>query len=218
MSFESFIGDVWQDPAVKGFALKKVQKQISQIFLELNHTPKNILNFGYKNAASILLDSNNAYDTELDYSKQYDTVLALDEYFTYAPDEQSQKQMIEDAARLVKPGGILLASMRDYRNNPVHKRNLGDSSYININNTHYVVVEINRPDMRDNQLWHQTNFVIEGDSAAVAYELGERRTLYFKQLAKYCNDANCRQFGVLKEYFWKSPWKRNAEHIAWARF
>ena len=194
-----------------------MQRQLSQIFLELNHTPKNIINLGYPSAASISLE-HSGLSVDYEPTKKYDTVLALDEYFTYADSEQSQKKLIDDAAKLLTPGGILLASMRDYRNNPVHKRNLGDSSYININSTHYVVVEINRPDTIGNQSWHQTNFVIENDDAATAYELGNRRTLYFKQLAKYCNDAGCKQFGVLKEHFWKSPWRRSMEHIAWSKF
>lgn len=217
MSFDNFIQDIWGDPNVVSFSTKRAQKQLSQIFLELTHTPKNVISLGYPNAASLSLE---ASGLSVDYEpiKKYDTVLALDEYFTYADSEQEQKKIINDAARLLSPGGILLASMRDYRNNPVHKRNLGDSSYININSTHYVVVEINRPNPVNNQEWHQTNFVIENDNAATAYELGNRRTLYFKQLAKYCNDVGCKQFGVLKEQFWKSPWRRSMEHIAWSRF
>lgn len=217
MSFDSFINDVWQDSSTNNFAVKKAQRQLSQIFLELNHTPKHVINLGYPNAASVSLEAS-GISVDSEPKKKYDTVLALDEYFTYVDSEEHQKQIIANAAKLLNPGGILLASMRDYRNNPVHKRNLGDSSYININNTHYVVVEINRPDLTNNQTWHQTNFVIENDDAAIAYELGNRRTLYFKQLAKYCNDAGCKQFGVLKEHFWKSPWRRSMEHIAWSRF
>jgi len=217
MSFDSFINNAWSDPGIVNFATKRAEKQLSQIFLELNHIPKHVINLGNTNAASLSLE---ASGLAVDYEpmKKYDTVLALGEYFTYADSEQEQKKLIDDAAKLLVPGGILLASVCDYRNNPVHKRNLGDSSYININNTHYVVVEINRPDPANNQSWQQTNFVIENDDAATAYELGNRRTLYFKQLAKYCNDAGCKQFGVLKEHFWKSPWRRSMEHIAWSRF
>lgn len=218
MSFDSFIDSVWQESTLSDIAVKKAQRQLQQIFLELNHTPKNVLSLGYESAASIALKQNGVSVESNDYSKEYDTVLALDEYFTYADNEQEQKNTIESAIQLLAPGGILLASMRDYRNNPVHKRNLGDSSYININNVHNVVVEINRPDTNDNQSWYQTNFVIENDNAATAYELGNRRTLYFKQLAKYCNNAGCKQYGVLKEYLWKSPWRRSPEHIAWSRF
>lgn len=217
MSFDNFIQDIWSDPNVASFSVNRAQKQLSRIFLELNHTPKNVINLGHPNAASLSLEAS-GLSVDCKPKKKYDTVLALDEYFTYADSEQEQKKLINDAARLLLPGGILLASIRDYRNNPVHKRNLGDSSYININNTHYVVVEINRPDSTNKQSWYQTNFVIKNDDAATAYELGNRRTLYFKQLAKYCNDAGCKQFGVLKEHFWKSPWRRSMEHIAWSRF
>jgi hypothetical protein len=217
MSFDKFVSSIWQDNSVSNFAIKKAKNQLSQIFLELNHTPKHVINLGYTNAASISLEAS-GISVDSEPKKKYDTVLALDEYFTYVDSEDDQKQLVTNATKLLTPGGILLASVRDYRNNPVHKRNLGDSSYININNTHYVVVEINRPDLLNNQAWHQTNFVIENDDAATAYELGDRRTLYFKQLAKYCNDAGCKQFGVLKEQFWKSPWKRSMEHIAWSRF
>lgn len=217
MSFENFIDYAWQDKVVASTATPRAAKQLSQIFLELNHTPKNIINLGHINAASISLEQSGlCVDTQP--TKKYDTVLALDEYFTYANNEQEQKALIENASKLLEPGGILFTSMRDYRNNPVHKRNLGDASYININSTHYVIVEINRMDSHDRQSWHQSNFVIKNDDEATSYELGTRRTLYFKQLAKYCNDAGCKQFGVLKEHFWKSPWKRNMEHIAWSRF
>lgn len=212
MSFDTFIEEIWQNNSIRNFATKKTQKQLAQIFLELGHSPKNVLSLGYENAGSIALKAD--YDTD----KKYDTVLAFDEYFTYADDEDSQRQMIDSAAKKLNPGGVLLASMRDYRNNPVHKRNLGDSSYININNVHNVIVEINTPNSNDSQSWEQTNFVIKNDDAAIAYELGTRRTIYFKQLAKYCKDAQCKHFGVLREHFWKSPWRRTAEHIAWARF
>ena len=218
MSFDTFIDDVWQNNSIRNFATKKTQKQLSQIFLELGHSPKNVLSLGYKNSASIVLQADNLHYEDINTSKKYDTILAFDEYFTYADTEESQRQIIDSAAKMLNPGGILLASMRDYKNNPVHKRNLGDSSYININKMHHVIVEINSPNNSDNQLWEQTNFVIKNNDSAVAYELGNRRTLYFKQLAKYCKDAHSKHFGVLREHFWKSPWRRTAEHITWARF
>lgn len=216
MSFDAFIDEIWQNHQTRTTATNRVQKQFSQIFNELGHTPKNAINLGYRNSAGFALQADEFY--EADNNKKYDTVLALDEYFTYASDEETQKQLVNSAIKMLKPGGMLLTSMRDYRNNPVHKRNLGDSSYININNTHHIIVEVNSPNSADSQVWKQTNFVIKNDDAATAYELGNRRTIYFKQLAKYCNDANSKQFGVLRENFWRSPWKRSTEHIAWAKF
>ncbi len=217
MSFDNFVAEVWQDTDTVNFSVRRAQKQLYQIFLELNHTPKTVLNLGHENAASLWLKQNGV-TVHNEPVQKYDTVLALDEYFTYSDSEQSQRTTIENSVKMLCSGGVLLASIRDYRNNPVHKRNLGDCSYINISSKHYVIVEINQPDAANSQSWAQTNFVIENDDAATAYELGNRRTLYFKQLAKYCNDAGCKQFGILKEHFWKSPWRRSFEHIAWSRF
>jgi hypothetical protein len=55
MSFESFVDTVWQDTNIANFAVKKAQRQLDQIFLELNHTPQTIYNVGHKNAASLAL-------------------------------------------------------------------------------------------------------------------------------------------------------------------
>jgi hypothetical protein len=219
MSFENFVDDVWTDESILKFTPKKVNKQLSQILHELNHTPKNVLNCSWKNAAGIALeDQGISVDTEPREGKQYDTILALDEYFTYFSTEEDQRNEIFSKASLMSPGGIMLTSIRDYRNNPVHKRFLGDTSYININDSHHVVVEINTPNSQQNQTWHQINFIIKDGESAVAYEIGDRRTLYFKQLAKYCKDAGSNQFGVIKENFWKAPWRRTTEHITWTRF
>lgn len=219
MEFNKFIQKIWANPDIKSNASKKSQKQISQIFLELNHQPKDVLVLGFDNSAQFALESMGiTVATEAVPGQVYDTLLVLDEFFTYVTTEADQRQLIEDSVKLLSPGGVMLTSIQDYRNNPVHKRNLGDSSYINIDSDDYVIVEVNTPDNVDRQSWVQTNFVIENNDEATPYRLGKRRTLYFKQLAKYCNDAGCKQFGVLKEHFWKSPWRRSMEHIAWSRF
>jgi len=219
MSFESFVDEVWNDESVLAHSSKRSSKQISQIFHELNHVPRDVLSCGWKSSAAISLEKLGiSVDYEAEPGKRYDTILALDEYFTYFPTEDSQRDEIMNIASLVSNNGIMISSVRDYRNNPVHKRHLGDTSHININNENYVLVEINTTDTQNNQSWSQVNFVIQNGTGATAYEIGDRRTLYFKQLAKYCKDAGSKQFGVIKETFWKAPWKRTTEHITWTRF
>lgn len=219
MSFENFVDSVWSDESVLSYSLKKSSKQLFQIFHELNHVPQNVLSCGWKSSAAIALEQQGILvDYTPESGKQYDTVLALDEYFTYFSSEDNQRDEIMNVASLVSSNGIMISSVRDYRNNPVHKRHMGDTSYININNANYVLVEINTPNAQQNQQWSQINFVIQDGEGATAYEIGDRRTLYFKQLAKYCKDAGSKQFGVIKETFWKAPWKRTTEHITWTRF
>ena len=57
MGFENFVDDVWQDDTINKFAVSKAQKQLSQIFLELNHIPKHVINLGITSAAGISLES-----------------------------------------------------------------------------------------------------------------------------------------------------------------
>ena len=88
MSFHTFVDEIWQNNSLKNFAVNKTQKQLSQIFLELGHTPKNVASLGYKNSANIALQIDNLYLESVDSSKKYDTVIAFDEYFTYADTEE----------------------------------------------------------------------------------------------------------------------------------
>lgn len=218
--FEKFVEFFWNNYEDSRYIAQRIKTQFDQIFLELNHRPSEILLLGYKNALAIDYAANGiSFDTDLSLDKKYDTVLALDEYFTYSDSEQSQRQSVDRVLGKLSRGGIMLTSIRDYRNNPVHKKFLGDTSYVTVDDTVHVVVEKNTPSAADRQSWQQTNYVINTvDHSTEAYTAGHRRTLYFKQLAKYCNDAGCNQFGILRENFWKNPIRKNMEHIAWTRY
>jgi len=218
--FENFVNDiVYADAKQIDASKRRAERQFSKIFNELGHKPTNVLNLGYNNYLTIWLESigikvsHNQIEVE-----KYDTVLAMDEYFTYSDSEVEQRSLIDATIDHVEKGGLLLTTIADYRNNPNHKKNIGDTSFLNIKKDNYVVVEINTPNTTETQSWEQTNFLIKNASSAIAFDQGKRRTLYFKQLAKYSNDKNCKQFGVLKDQYWKSPWKRSTEHIAWSKF
>jgi hypothetical protein len=218
--FENFVNDiVFTDKKQIHTGIRRAEKQFSKIFSELGHKPINVLNLGFTNYLTLWLES---IGINVDYNtvnhEKYDTVLAMDEYFTYSNDEAEQRELIDNTIDFVAKGGLLLTTIADYRNNPNHKKNLGDTSFVNISKDNYVIVEINTPDQTMPQSWEQTNFLIKNASSAIAFDQGRRRTLYFKQLAKYSNDKNCKQFGVLRDQYWKSPWKKSTEHIAWSRF
>lgn len=217
--FENFVNDViFKNKKQIHNGKLRAEKQFSKIFNELSHTPKCVLNLGYTNALCLWLEDNGIQVDYTPSNKKYDTVLAFDEYFTYSDDENSQKELISDAIDMLGKDGLLLTSVRDYRNNPYHKKNLGDTSFVNIDSDNYVIVEINTPDLKNPQTWEQTNFLIKNANSAIAFDQGTRRTLYFKQLAKYNNDKNCKQFGVLNDQYWKSPWRKSTEHIVWSKF
>jgi dihydrodipicolinate synthase/N-acetylneuraminate lyase len=69
--------------------------------------------------------------------------------------------------------------------------------------------------VEDRQAWDHSTFVIDhADDTTVNY-LGpvKRRAVYFKQLAKFCFDAGCKQFQVLPNIMFKPPFKKHTEHI-----
>jgi len=219
-NFNNFIAHVWQDKRILDSYSAKANKQLQQIFSELSHTANVVLDLNGEGACSNALaqigcDVHVLSDTNI---PEVDTLVAFDEVFTYAASETEQFDLIRNAVAYIATGGLLLTSIRDYRNNPVHKRNIGDATSCQVGSHHYLIVEAQMPSVKDKQQWHQTNFVIADATVATDYTIGMRRTLYFKQLAKYCHDLGCRQFGVVKDQFWRSPWRRQPEHIIWARF
>lgn len=216
-SFDDFANVVWADNNIRENAVDRAQRQLTKIFYELNHRPDNVLSLT-KNAASFSLEESGKTVFYNNDCEPVDTLLGLDEAFTYCDSEDQQRQYIYSCVKKLKKDGLLLCSVRDYRNNPFHKRPLGDTGYIITSSNNFVVVEVNSLSNNNNQQWNQLNYVIDVGKNTVELDLGNRRTLYFKQLAKYCHDAGCKQFGVIREQFWRSPWRRSMEHIAWARF
>ena len=216
-TFNEFTHGIWQYPEIVSAFSSKALDVFSNAFSELGHDPSRALNVSFNPA---ITDSfaNNGVDVSYlgENDDQYDTVIAVDEAFTYADSEQSQYQNIRNAIGRVAPGGMIFISTRDYRNHPQHKRYLGDSAQLTLDGSGMAVIEINTP-TSDKQQWNQSLHVITNDECE-KIDVGSRRTLYFKQIAKYCHDMNCQQFGVLKDKFWNRPWSRSVEHIAWARF
>lgn len=153
----------------------------------------------------------------IDKDQRFDVILALDEILTREPEEQAQKKLITQIVGLLKPQGTLIASLRDYKNGGYHKRPLGDTISAKINDHRFVITEVNEIDNNDKQRWFQKIYVVEDDESFVCLEAGHRRTLYFKQFAKYCADAGCDSFGTFKNQFWRGHLRRTLEHLVYAR-
>lgn len=191
------------------------------IFVELNIKPgSKILALSRSWLSDLLIDRGEdvtVLPAQISSTNKYDLILALDEILTRESDEQSQKKLIVQILNLLSPDGILIATLRDYRNNNYHRRPLGDNIFAQIGRDRLVVTEVNDLDMNDKQRWNQKIHMVVNDQDFICIEAGYRRTLYFKQLAKYCNDSNIDKFGVFKDYFWRGHLRRSPEHIIYAR-
>jgi hypothetical protein len=204
--------------SLQAIYLPKTQNIIMSAFRELNHQPKDILSLN-ENWATLFLEEQGLSVTllsETKNNKKYDTILALDETLCRYNSESSQKQAINNLLNLLSPNGIMLASIRDYRNGNFHRRPLGDTMLNEIDGEEYITVEVNQH-LLDKQAWNQKMYLIKNHEELEIINCGDYRTLYFKQLAKYSNDLGNTGFGIFKEIYWRGTWRRSPEHIAWIK-
>jgi hypothetical protein len=146
---------------------------------------------------------------------QFDVVLALDEYFTYGDSEQAQRDLVDDLSRLTS--GWLVTTLQDYKNFAPHKKNQIDAMVVN-SNTNYIMLENSVADKTDKQLWSHYWYCIKDHNDLLTIGPIARRTMYFKQLAKYTSDVNSKQYVVQKNLLYKGFFSRNFEHIITVNF
>lgn len=200
--------------------LEKAALLMDAALAELNLKPKKILALNRSWASELFLERGEnivVLPGQIDLNDRFDLILAMDEILTRESDEQSQKKLIMQLTGLLAPGGVMLATLRDYRNVNYHRRPLGDNTFTQLGKDRLVITEVNDLDMNDKQRWGQKIHVVVNDQNFTCLDAGIRRTLYFKQLAKYCHDANLEKFGVFKELFWRGHLRRAPEHLVYAR-
>lgn len=211
---------VFKSMNMNNFYLPKVKTTLNSAFRAVNHSPKEILSIGPSWASKYLEQQGLSVTLwgENKSNQKFDTVIAMDETLCQFADEQQQKSEIVKITSSLAKNGLIFASIRDYRNGNFHKRPLGDTVINMVDSQTLITVEVNQQDNIDKQRWRQHIYAIEDSNIFKIYDCGDYRTLYFKQLAKYCTDADAVEYGVFKDIFWKGHWRRNPEHIVWARF
>lgn len=72
---------------------------------------------------------------------------------------------------------------------------------------------------KDRSAWKSWMFEITNpETTVVEYGPYDRRTMYFKQLAKFSKDAGAQDFLVHKNLMYKSMVRKNYEHVISIRF
>jgi len=151
--------------------------------------------------------SSDFVDSINDITEPVDIVLALDEYLTYASSEQDQRDALAKLKNIT--GGTLITTLQDYKNAAPHKRNAVDS----VTSNDHIVVEQNILDKINRQNWQTHIYFIENQRDFTVLDAENRRTMYFKQLAKYSSDLNGTGFTVQKNLLYRGFYKRSYEHI-----
>ena len=150
------------------------------------------------------------------YKKSFDCVIAMDEYFTFAESDQEQQDKIAKICNLAT--AFVISTVRDYKNQDYKDREFSTPVLIRNSGDYKTFVELHDWDLKDRTRWNTMVYEIGKDSSLVTYGQFERRTMFFKQLAKFSMDAGAVNFLVHKNLMYKSLLKKNYEHVVSIQF
>lgn len=241
MSFESYTDNLYrafkshQKPAD---IIKRKKEIIDGVGEFHNFIPDSILFVGFSPAilatncknlavtnisqdARTILDTNNIKYTYIDakdlsqYSKVFDVVVALDEYFTFADSDTDQKNKVSEICNLAKE--YVITTCKDYKNQDFKDKEFSIPALIRGSNQNSVYLEFHDYDLQDRNKWTTQVFEIANNQLTSVGPF-TRRAMFFKQLAKFSADAGAVGFSVHKNLMYKSLIKKNYEHVISIRF
>jgi hypothetical protein len=149
------------------------------------------------------------------YHKQFQCVVAMDEYFTFADSDQAQQEKIAKICNLAT--AFVVSTIRDYKNQDYKDREFSQPVSVRNGKDTRIFLENHDWDLKDRTLWDTMIYEIEG-SGLKTYGIFDRRTMFFKQLAKFSMDAGAVNFLVHKNLMYKSLIKKNYEHVVSIQF
>jgi len=151
------------------------------------------------------------------HQKKFQCVIAMDEYFTFASSDQEQQIKIARICNLAT--AFVISTIRDYKNMDFKERDFSQPATVRNGAETKIFVENHDWDLKDRTLWNTMVYEItEPNSSLQTYGLFERRTMFFKQLAKFSMDAGAVNFLVHKNLMYKSLIKKNYEHVVSIQF
>lgn len=144
------------------------------------------------------------------YKKKFDWVVAGEEYFTFADSEESQRQAVELLAGLTKK--LIITTLRDYKNQEFKEREFSQPLAVRNSKDSKIFLEYHDHEYDDKNVWKTNVWELSGTNTK-QYGPFNRRSMFFKQLAKFCLDAGAANFYVHKNLMYKSLIKKNYEHV-----
>jgi len=148
-------------------------------------------------------------------TKPADLCLALDEYLTYAETEQDQRDRLDQLKN--STNGWLITTCQDYKNTAPHKRSQAENT-THFNNSEYIVIDQTNWDKNNRQNWQNYIYMIKDNHDLTVLGPEMRRTMYFKQLAKYSSDIDGTNYMIQKNLLYRGFFKKHYEHIISVRF
>ena len=146
----------------------------------------------------------------IDMENAFDWVVAGDEFFTFAVDEDEQRSKVGLLIRLAKD--MVVTTLRDYKNQDFNGREFSQPLAVRNATDTMVFLEFNDYAYNERNFWKSTVYQVE-NTEFTAHGTFSRASMYFKQLAKFSSDAGAQNFLVHKNLMYKSLIKKNYEHV-----
>lgn len=147
--------------------------------------------------------------------QQFDYVIAPDEWITFAESEQDQLQKISMVSKIARKG--FFTTLKDYKNMYANQRYFEEPFVLRNDQNDAIVLRQREWDSVDRQRWTSKHMIIQGDEV-MHCRPWQRRTMYFKQMAKFCTDAGATGFSVEKQNMYKPPYSKTFEYVIFVDF
>lgn len=161
------------------------------------------------------LKENNILFTHVDkIVDNYDCIIATDEYLTFADSEESQIEKIKFLCD--HSNDLFITTVKDYKNQEFKEREYSQPAVIR-NNKLLSYLEMHDWSQQHRACWTSYLYRLEALNAECIGEWN-RRTMFFKQFAKFAYDSGASDFLVHKNLMYKGILKKNYEHVISVRF
>jgi hypothetical protein len=146
------------------------------------------------------------------YCKAFDSVVAFDEFFTFGSTDTEQQDNIQTICEAAKQ--VVISTVRDYKNQDFKEKEFSTPALIRNGGENSIYMEFHDWSIKDRASWSTMVYEIaHPTNTMLAHGPFDRRTMYFKQLAKFSMDAGATHFQVHKNLMYKSLIKKNYEHV-----
>jgi hypothetical protein len=215
------------DPEYLASATRTKVSVLVKVFDTIGIAPQTLLFASYTPLADAMADDFEVYLTPDQHAsatnakvkiahanQKFDCVLAIDEHLTYFPNEQAQRDRLAELSKACD--GWFITTLVDYKNLAPYKKN--QVEVLHDYKSDAIFLEQNSPNNSDKQAWDSYFYAITDHKTLESIGPIPRRTMYFKQLAKYASDLGSKDYVVQKNTLYRGFGRKHWEHIITIRF